>query len=55
MREKIDAFFAGLAKCAAEVIQRCRRDLQAQADALANATSQVFRQTKHVDPILESV
>jgi transposase len=55
VREKIDAFFAGLVKRTAEVKQRCRRELQAQADALANATSQVFSQTQHVDPILVSV
>jgi transposase len=34
VREKVDAFFAGLAERADEVKQRCRRDLQAQADAL---------------------
>jgi transposase len=55
VREKLDAFFAGLAKRAAEVKQRCRRELQAQADALTDATNQVFSQTTHVDPILESV
>jgi transposase len=35
VREHIDAFFAGLAQRADEVKQRCRRELQAQADALA--------------------
>jgi transposase len=55
VREKVDAFFAGLAEHAAEVKQRCRRDLQAQADALAEAASQLFAQTKHVDLTLESV
>jgi transposase len=55
VREKVDAFFAGLANHAAEVKQRCRRDLQAQADALVLATSQLFVQTKHVDLTLESV
>jgi transposase len=34
VREKVDAFFAGLAERMAEVQQRCRRELQAQADAL---------------------
>ena len=34
VREKLDAFFAGLAERTAEVKQRCRRELQAQADAL---------------------
>ena len=35
VREKVDAFFAGLAERTEEVKQRCRRDLQALADALA--------------------
>jgi transposase len=55
VREKVDAFFAGLTERAAEVKQRCRRDLQAQADALVEAASQLFAQTKHVDFTLESV
>jgi len=55
VREKVDAFFAGLAERAAEVQQRCRRDLQAQADALVEAASQLFAQTKHVDLTLELV
>jgi transposase len=55
VREKVDAFFAGLAEHAAEVKQRCRRDLQAQADALVDTASQLFAQTKHVDLTLESV
>jgi transposase len=39
VREKVDAFFAGLAERTTEVQQRCRRELQAQADALmAGAT-----------------
>jgi transposase len=44
-REHIDRFFVGLAERAAEVRQRCRRELQAQADAL----------TEHVVFTLESV
>lgn len=55
VREKIDAFFAGLAERMDEAKQRCRRDLQAQADALVEAASQLFAQTKHVDFTLESV
>ena len=55
VREKVDAFFVGLAERAAEVKQRCRRDLQAQADALVEAAGQLFAQTKHVDLTLESV
>ena len=34
VRESLGAFFAGLTKRTAEVKQRCRRELQAQADAL---------------------
>ena len=55
VREKVDAFFAGLAERAGEVQQRCRRDLQAQADALVEAASQLFAQSKHVDLTLVSV
>ena len=33
VRKKVDAFFTGLADRAEEVEQRCRRDLQALADA----------------------
>jgi transposase len=55
VREKVDAFFAGLAERAGEVQQRCRRDLQAQADALVEAASQLFAQSKHVDLTLASV
>ena len=54
-REKVDAFLAGLAERTAEVKQRCRRDLQAQADALVEAASQLFAQSKHVDLTLASV
>jgi hypothetical protein len=55
VREKVDAFFAGLAERAGEVQQRCRRDLQAQADALVEAASQLFAQNKHADLTLESI
>lgn len=53
--EKVDAFFAGLAQHTAEVKRRCRRDLQAQADALLQPACQLFVQTKHVDLTLVSV
>jgi transposase len=49
VREQMDPFFAGLAERTAEVKQRCRKELQAQADALVAATSQLFVQTQHVD------
>ncbi len=55
VREKVDAFFAGLVERTAEVKQRCRRELQAQADALVEAADQFFAQAKHVDFTLESV
>jgi transposase len=40
VREKVDAFFTGLAERADDVKQRCRRDLQAQADALVATAGQ---------------
>ena len=55
VREKVDAFFAGLAERMAEVKQRCRRELQAQADALAAAAHQGCAETNHVDLTLRSV
>lgn len=38
--EKVDAFFAGLVERASEVKQRCRRELQAQVDALVPMAGQ---------------
>jgi transposase len=55
VRETVDAFFDGLAERISEVKRRCRRDLQAQADALMEAASQLLAQTKHVDLTLEAV
>jgi transposase len=55
VREKVDAFLAGLTEHAAEVKRRCRRDLQAQADALREPASQLSLQTNHVDLTLVSV
>jgi transposase len=55
VREKLDAFFAGLAERAAEVQQRCRTVLQAKADALVAAAHQLFAQTHHVDLTLALV
>ncbi len=40
VREKVDAFFVGLAKRAAEVVQHCRRELQGLADQLLLSASQ---------------
>jgi transposase len=55
VREKVDAFFAGLATRTAEVQQRCRTQLQAQADALGAIADQLSAQTQHVDLTLRSV
>jgi transposase len=55
VRERVDAFFAGLAERTAEVQQRCRRVLQAQADALIAAAHQMCTDTNHVDFTLRSV
>ena len=55
VREKLDAFFAGLAQRATEVQKRCRTALQAQAIVLVATANQLFVQTLHVDPTLASV
>ncbi|MGB6063631.1 MAG: IS630 family transposase [Desulfomonilaceae bacterium] len=55
VREKVDAFFAELAQRATEVMQRCRRELQALSDQLLLAASQVCAETNHVDLTLRSV
>jgi transposase len=55
VREKVDAFFVGLAQRAAEVIQRCRRDLQALADQFLLAATQTAGELNHVDSTLRSV
>ena len=55
VRETVDAFFAQLPKRAAEVQRRCRRNLQAQTDALVEAANQLFASIKHVDFTLVSV
>jgi transposase len=55
VQEKVNAFFAGLAKRTAEAQKRCRTILQARADALIAAANQLVAQTKHVDLTLVSV
>jgi transposase len=56
VREKMHAFFAGLADRTAEVQSRCRTILQAQADALVATANHLFGQTNHhVDLTLVSV
>ena len=55
VREHMARFFVGLAERTAEVQRRCRRELQAQADALAAAANEVLAQTDHVVLTLDSV
>jgi transposase len=55
VREKVDAFFVGLAERTTEVMQRCRRELQAQADQLMLIASQASVEIDHVDLIVRSV
>jgi transposase len=55
VREKLDAFFAGLAERRAEVQRRCRSALQALADALDGAAAQSPIQPNHVDFTLASL
>jgi transposase len=55
VQENLGAFFRGLAERTAEVKQRCRRALQAQADALMMAATQSFPQAVHVDSTLALV
>jgi transposase len=49
VRAAVDAFFAGLAKRTAEVAKRCRRQLQALADALATTANVLSADTPHAD------
>jgi len=55
VREKVDAFFIGLAKRTAEAQRRCRTILQAQADELMATANLLFGQACHVDSTLVSV
>jgi transposase len=55
VRQKLDVFFAGLAERMAEVQQRCRTILQAQADTLVATANQLLTQQQHVDPTLALV
>jgi transposase len=55
VRQKMDAFFAGLAERMAEVQQRCRTVLQAQADTLMATANQLLTQQQHVDLTLALV
>jgi transposase len=55
VREKVGAFFQGLGERTAEVKQRCRTVLQAQADALSQATAGSLPPPEHVLPTLALV
>jgi len=52
VREKVGAFLDGLGGRANEVKRRCRTVLQAQADALSQATAGPLSQSDHVVPTL---
>ncbi len=54
-QEKITRFFAGLPTRTAEVQSRCRRKLQALAEALAAPVPESPHDLLHVDPIGASV
>ena len=55
VREKVGAFFEGLAKRTDEVKSRCRTALQAQGDAPSQATPQLPSQPDHAVPTLALV
>jgi len=55
VQEKLGTFFSGLMERTAEVKQRCRRALQAQADDLMAPATQSIPQTVHVDSTLALV
>jgi len=51
VQERMRQFFAGLPARAAEVQSRCRRKLQALAEALAQPSPESHPEASHVDPI----
>jgi transposase len=55
VQEKISQFFNRLSERTAEVQQRCRTILHAQADALTDQHAQLFSQANHVDLTLALV
>jgi transposase len=55
VQEKMTQFFAGLPARTAEVQSRCRRTLQALAEALSAPAPASHQETLHVDPIGASV
>jgi len=55
VQEQLQRFFAGLSARIPEVQSRCRRKLQALAEALLTPTSESHQEAHHVDPIGASV
>jgi transposase len=55
VRERVGAFFRGLANRTDEVKRRCRTVLQTQADAFTSAVQAILEPTPHVDPTLALV
>jgi len=55
VREKMDAFFAGLVERTEEVQRRCRTVLQSRADELIATAKQPFPETNHADLTLALV
>ena len=55
VQERMQRFFAGLPGRASEVKSRCRRKLQALAEALAGPSPESHQEAPYVDPISASV
>jgi transposase len=55
VRQHVDRFFRDIVQRTDEVKRRCRRVLQAQADALASLVDAILQQPKHVDPTVALV
>jgi transposase len=55
VRQHVDQFFRDIAQRTDEVKRRCRRTLQAQADALAATVDTILQQPDHVVPTLALV
>jgi hypothetical protein len=55
VREKVGAFFRGLADRTDEVTRRCQTILQTQADAFTSAVDAILQPPSHVGPTLALV
>jgi transposase len=55
VRQHVDQFFRDIVQRTDEVKRRCRRVLQAQADALASLVDALLQQPTHVDPTVALV